>query len=249
MNWVEYLVCIASALALCYADCGFKGTVGLIVPPTYNKTRLFRLLEVGPQVLFSTLSAPESTDPVTDNVSLISGVALRYASALIDLAEEQGVIAEVEAGLYKFEALMNECEDLDRLIKSPAFTAEVQLKALTAVLEKAGITGLTANFVKLVAENQRLFALRSMINGFRVQLAERRGEVTAHVTTAQELSDEHIATLREAINASEGKNVNIAAKVDPSIIGGLIVKIGSRMVDASLRTKLNSLKFAMKEVG
>ncbi|WP_068085378.1 F0F1 ATP synthase subunit delta [Polycladidibacter stylochi] len=186
---------------------------------------------------------------MTDNVSLISGVALRYASALIDLAEEQGVIAEVEAGLYKFEALMNECEDLDRLIKSPAFTAEVQLKALTAVLEKAGITGLTANFVKLVAENQRLFALRSMINGFRVQLAERRGEVTAHVTTAQELSDEHIATLREAINASEGKNVNIAAKVDPSIIGGLIVKIGSRMVDASLRTKLNSLKFAMKEVG
>ncbi|WP_082733744.1 F0F1 ATP synthase subunit delta [Polycladidibacter hongkongensis] len=186
---------------------------------------------------------------MTDNVSLISGVALRYASALIDLAEEQGALAEVETGLNQLEALLKESEDLDRLVKSPVFSAEVQTKAISAIMDKAGITGLTANFVKLVATNRRLFAIASMIAGFRAQLAARRGEVTAEVTSASELSGEHIAALKEALNASTGKNVNIAAKVDPSLIGGLIVKIGSRMVDTSLRTKLNSLKFAMKEVG
>ncbi|KZK87370.1 ATP synthase subunit delta [Pseudovibrio sp. W64] len=186
---------------------------------------------------------------MTDNVSLISGVALRYASALLDLAEEQGATAEVEKGLDQFEALLNESADLDRLIKSPVFSADAQLKAISAILEKAGISGLTANFVKLVAQNRRLFAVPGMIQGFREQLAAKRGEVTALVTSATELNAEHVAALKEALNASTGKNVKIVVKVDSSILGGLIVKIGSRMIDTSLRTKLNSLKFAMKEVG
>ncbi|WP_310622191.1 F0F1 ATP synthase subunit delta [Flexibacterium corallicola] len=186
---------------------------------------------------------------MTDNVSLISGVALRYASALMDLAEEQGKVAEVEKGLDQFETLVNESADLGRLIKSPVFSADAQTKALDVILEKAGITGLTANFVKLVAQNRRLFAVQGMILGFRSLLAAKRGEVTAEVTSASELTPAHTADLQKALNASTGKNVNIVAKVDPSILGGLTVKVGSKMIDSSLRTKLNSLKFAMKEVG
>ncbi len=210
--------------------------------------RLFKVLESW-RVSLPTLNAPESTDPVTDNVSLISGVALRYASALLELAEEQNAVAEVEAALDRFDALIKESSDLDRLIKSPVFSADAQTKALTPILEKAGISGLTANFVKLVAKNRRLFAIPGMISAFRSLLAAKRGEVTAEVTSATELSADHTSALREALNASTGKDVNVVVKVDPSIIGGLIVKVGSRMIDTSLRTKLNSLKFAMKEVG
>lgn len=234
---------------MCYAKRGFIGTVfkdcisQIELDATYQS---FGFTASQPSL---TLNAPESTDPVTDNVSLISGVALRYASALLDLAEEQGATVEVEKGLDQFEKLLQESSDLDRLIKSPVFSADAQTKALSAILEKAGIAGLTANFVKLVAQNRRLFAVPGMIQAFRAQLAAKRGEVTAAVTSATELSAEHVAALQEALNASTGKNVKIVVKVDSSILGGLIVKIGSRMIDTSLRTKLNSLKFAMKEVG
>ncbi|WP_434054053.1 MAG: F0F1 ATP synthase subunit delta [Roseibium sp.] len=186
---------------------------------------------------------------MTDNVSLVSGVAQRYASALLDLAEGDGVTADVERDLGTFEGMLAESEDLDRLVKSPAFSAEEQLAALTALLDKAGISGLAANFVKLAARNRRLFVLPGMIKSFRALLAEKRGEETAEVTSAAALSDEHVAALKEALSASTGKTVNLAAKVDPALIGGLVVKVGSRMIDTSLRTKLNSLKFAMKEVG
>nr|WP_244299094.1 F0F1 ATP synthase subunit delta [Roseibium aquae] len=186
---------------------------------------------------------------MTDNVSLVSGVAQRYASALLDLAEEQGVTAGVERDLLGFEALLKESADLNRLVKSPVFSAEEQLNAISALLDKAGISGLAANFMKLAARNRRLFVLPSMIASFRAQVAERRGEQTAEVISASPLSDDHVAALKEALSASTGKTVTVAAHVDPKLLGGLVVKVGSRMIDASLRTKLNSLKFAMKEVG
>jgi len=186
---------------------------------------------------------------VTDNVSLVSGVAQRYASALLDLAEEQGVTADVERDLTGFEALLKDSADLDRLVKSPVFSAEEQLAAISALLDKAGITGLASNFMKLAAKNRRLFVLPGMIKAFRAQLAEKRGEQIAEVTSAAPLSDDHVAALKEALSSSTGKTVKVAAHVDPALIGGLVVKVGSRMIDASLRTKLNSLKFAMKEVG
>ncbi|MBD8878538.1 MULTISPECIES: F0F1 ATP synthase subunit delta [Stappiaceae] len=186
---------------------------------------------------------------MTDNVSLVSGVAKRYASALLDLAEETGVTADVERDLGNFEGFLAESSDLDRLVKSPAFSAEEQLNALTALLDKAQISGLAGNFVKLAARNRRLFVLPDMIKAFRVLLAEKRGEETAEVVSAAELSDDQVTALKEALSASSGKSVNISAKVDPALIGGLVVKVGSRMIDTSLRTKLNSLKFAMKEVG
>ncbi|TYC79979.1 F0F1 ATP synthase subunit delta [Stappia sp. BW2] len=186
---------------------------------------------------------------MTDNVSLVSGVAQRYASALLDLAEGDGVTADVERDLTAFEGMIAESEDLVRLVKSPVFSVEEQLAALTALLDKAGIKGLAANFVKLAARNRRLFVLPDMIKAFRSLLAQQRGEETAEVTSAAALSDEHVTALKEALSASTGKSVNIVAKVDPALIGGLVVKVGSRMIDTSLRTKLNSLKFAMKEVG
>ncbi|MEO9527427.1 F0F1 ATP synthase subunit delta [Roseibium sp.] len=186
---------------------------------------------------------------MTDNVSLVSGVAKRYASALLGLAEDEGVTADVERDLTAFEGMIAESDDLDRLVRSPVFSAEEQLAALSALLDKAGISGLASNFVKLAARNRRLFVLPDMIKSFRVLLAEQRGEATAEVTSATALSDEHVAALKEALTASTGKSVNIAATVDPALIGGLVVKVGSRMIDTSLRTKLNSLKFAMKEVG
>ncbi|TYC49454.1 F0F1 ATP synthase subunit delta [Rhodobacterales bacterium] len=186
---------------------------------------------------------------MTDNVSLLSGVAQRYAAALLDLAEDEGATSNVERDLNTFEGMLAESDDLVRLVNSPVFSVEEQLAALTALLEKAGISGLAANFVKLAARNRRLFVLPDMIRSFRVQLAEQRGEATAEVVSATPLSDEHVAALKEALSASTGKSVNVAAKVDPALIGGLVVKVGSRMIDTSLRTKLNSLKFAMKEVG
>ncbi|NVK33030.1 MAG: F0F1 ATP synthase subunit delta [Rhodobacteraceae bacterium] len=186
---------------------------------------------------------------MTDNVSLISGVAQRYASALLELAEEANAVSDVERDLDAFEGYLNESADLVRLVNSPAFSVEEQLDALTALLDKVKITGLAANFVKLVARNRRLFVLPDMIKAFGLLLAEKRGEETAEITSAAALSDDQVTALKEALSASSGKSVKISAKVDPALIGGLVVKIGSRMIDTSLRTKLNSLKFAMKEVG
>ncbi|WP_348272684.1 F0F1 ATP synthase subunit delta [Pannonibacter tanglangensis] len=186
---------------------------------------------------------------MTDNTTLVSGVAKRYAAALLELAEDGGATQQVERDLAAFDAMLAESADLVRLVRSPVFTADEQLAALDALLAKAGIAGLAANFVKLAAKNRRLFVLPDMIKAFRALLAEKRGEATAEVVSAAPLSDANVAALKEALAASTGKKINIAARVDPALIGGLIVKVGSRMVDTSLRTKLNSLKFAMKEVG
>lgn len=186
---------------------------------------------------------------MTDNHSFVSGVAKRYASALYDLAEEQKAVEATEAEIANLEKLLDDSEDLMRLVKSPSFSAEEQIGAMSAVLEKAGIGGLTANFVKLVASNRRLFALPDMLRGFHELAAVARGEVTADVVSAAELGDANVDALKAALKKAVGKDVKINAAVDPSLIGGLIVKVGSRMIDTSLRTRLNSLKIAMKEVG
>ena len=115
------------------------------------------------------------------------------------------------------------------------------------MLERAGIGGLAAKFLKLVTKNRRLFAVRDMIRGFRELVARHKGEATAEVTVAEPLKDEHLEALRAALKPVSGKDVDLDVKVDPAIIGGLVVKLGSRMVDTSLRTKLNAIKHAMKE--
>lgn len=180
--------------------------------------------------------------------TIVSGMAGRYATALFELADEAGAIDSVKTDLDRLSALIAESADLARLVKSPVFTADEQLSAISAVLEKAEISGLAANFVRLVAKNRRLFALPGMIADFAALVAAKRGEVTAQVTVASALSDEHLAALKETLAQNTGKDVNLDVTVDPSILGGLIVKLGSRMVDASLKTKLNSIRHAMKEV-
>jgi len=182
-----------------------------------------------------------SEDPI------VSGMAGRYATALFELALEQHAIDAVRADLDRFDALLSESADLLRLVRSPVFTADEQLKSLSAILDQAGIKGLAADFLKVVTANRRLFAVRDLIRGYRQLVARHKGEVTAEVTLAEKPNDAHLAAIKDALRAVTKKDVQVDVKIDPSIIGGLIVKLGSRMVDSSLRTKLNSIKHAMKE--
>jgi len=184
-------------------------------------------------------------DVATDQTNTAS-MPGRYASALFELAKEQDATAQVEADLVKFESLLRESEDLRRLVASPVFAAEDQARAVAAILERAGITGLTANFFQVIARNRRLFAVPEMIAVFKALAAESRGEVVAEVTTAQPLSEQQVAQLTETLTTSVGKDVKLDARVDPAILGGLIIKIGSRMIDSSLRTKLTAIKVGLK---
>ncbi|HMK81969.1 MAG TPA: F0F1 ATP synthase subunit delta [Xanthobacteraceae bacterium] len=180
---------------------------------------------------------------------IVSGMASRYATAVFELARDSNAVDEVMADLDRFDALIAESPDLLRLVRSPVFTVEQQQGALVAVLDRAGISGIAANFLRLVTANRRLFAVRDMVRALRALVAQYKGEVTAHVTVAETLADRHLAALKDALKSVTGKDVTLDIKVEPAIIGGLVVKVGSRMVDASLKTKLNSIKHAMKEVG
>ncbi|MFN3226107.1 MAG: F0F1 ATP synthase subunit delta [Hyphomicrobiales bacterium] len=185
--------------------------------------------------------------------SLTSGVAGRYAAALYELASNAKggakAIDAVESDLDGLQGLLDESDDLRRLVQSPAFTKEAQGKALAAVLDKAGIKGLTAQFIGVVADNRRLFALPGMIKAYKQMAAEGRGEIAAQVTSAIALTAAQRKTLSESLKEKLGSKVTLSETVDPSILGGLVVKVGSRMIDTSLKTKLNALKYAMKEAG
>lgn len=176
-------------------------------------------------------------------------MAGRYAIALFDLALEEDKIDEVEAALGRIDSLLKDSPDFARLVRSPVFSSDEQARSLAAIAAHTDIAGLTANFLQLLVKNRRLFALRDITAGFRRLLADHRGEVTAEVTSAIPLSTEQIDELKATLKAKTGKSVTLNITVDPAILGGLIVKIGSRMVDTSIRTKLNTLKYAMKEVG
>jgi len=180
---------------------------------------------------------------------IVSGMAGRYARAVFELACEENTLDQVTSDLGRFDALVADSPDLLRLVRSPVFGVAQQQAALKAVLDRAGIGGTAANFLRLATANRRLFAVRDMIRALRVLVARHKGEVTAHVTVAEPLADRHLAALKDALKSVTGKDVMLDIAVQPAIIGGLVVKIGSRMVDASLKTKLNSIRHAMKEVG
>jgi F-type H+-transporting ATPase subunit delta len=179
----------------------------------------------------------------------VSGVAGRYATALFELARDEKSVDAVKTDLDRFEAMLADSADLARLVRSPVFSAEMQSKALTAVLDQAEISGISANFLKVLTANRRLFAVGDIIRAFRALVAKFKGEATADVTVAGKLTKKNLDALKAALKSVTGKDVALNVKVDPSIIGGLVVKLGSRMVDSSLRTKLNSIKHAMKEAG
>ncbi len=179
----------------------------------------------------------------------MSGLAGRYAVALLELADGKKELDSVADDLRGLQQAVEDSDDLKVLIYSPLFTREQQAKAMGAVLERGGVGDLTRRFVMVVAENRRLFVLPQIIRVYLAELARRRGEVTAEVTTARELSEQHRQALTDVLRGAVGAKVQMDTKVDPDIIGGLIVKIGSRMIDSSLSTKLRKLQYAMKGVG
>jgi len=189
-----------------------------------------------------------STDVSADK-PLASGVAGRYATALFELADQAGALDTVAADLQGLSGLIDTSVDLKRLMRSPVFSTDEQAAAMSAILTKAGVQTLTQNFIGVVIANRRIFALQDMIRSFGQLLAQSRGEISADVTSAHPLGDPQVAALKEALNAAMGRDVQIETRVDKELLGGLVVKVGSRMIDSSLRTKLNNLKFAMKEAG
>jgi F-type H+-transporting ATPase subunit delta len=186
---------------------------------------------------------------VASNDSIVEGVAGRYAAALFDLAKEASHVPEVEAHLRTFQALLDESQDLLRMVRSPVIATEDQAKAMDAILAKVGITGLAANFFKLITANRRLFAVTDIIKAFHAIAAKDRGEVAAEVSSAFALNDQQTADLKAALQAAVGKDVTLNMRVDANLLGGLVVKVGSRMIDSSLRTKLHNLKAELSGAG
>ncbi len=180
--------------------------------------------------------------------SIIATVAGRYALALFELAQETKSVDEVEKDLNRFNGFIEESADLKRLIRSPVFTAEQQEKAVSAILGKAGMKGHAASFICLLARQGRLFTLPDAIRIYRKLSMAAKGVVNAEVRVAEEPSAKMLASIKKALQETTGSEVDVDLKVDPNLIGGLIVKMGSRMVDGSVRTKLNSIRLAMKEV-
>jgi F-type H+-transporting ATPase subunit delta len=185
---------------------------------------------------------------VASEATGVSGLAGRYATALFDLADQQKALDDVAGDLVKLRQMIDESPELTRLIRSPVLSREEQARAMAALVEKAGLGTTTRNFIGVVARNRRLFALTGIIKGFLGLVAEHRGEVTAEVTAAQSLTAGQLDAINEQLNRAIGSKVAVDVRVDPAIIGGLVVKVGSRMVDGSLRTKLQRLQLAMRGI-
>lgn len=179
----------------------------------------------------------------------VTGLAGRYATALYDLAESQNALDQVADDLRGLAQLIADSAELSRMVRSPAISRSEQGAAMLAILDQVGASELTKNFIGVTAANRRLFVISDIINGYLAILAGRRGEMTADVTSATPLSENQTAQLETALQGSVGGSVSINAKVDPGLMGGLIVKLGSRMVDSSLRTKLQQLRLVMRGVG
>jgi F-type H+-transporting ATPase subunit delta len=175
-----------------------------------------------------------------------SGLAARYASALFDLADERKALDETARDLSTLRALFQESDDLLRLVRSPVAGRQAQADGLQAVMERVGLSEIVRNFVGVVTDNRRLHALPGMIDAFLAELARRRGEVTADVWSAAPLSAAQLDAVSDALKRSVGQKVQVRTNVDPTLIGGLVVKVGSRLVDASVRTKLARLQSALK---
>lgn len=183
------------------------------------------------------------------STSATTGVAGRYASALFELADNAKALDQVAQDLDTFKKLLAESAELARLIASPVIGRELQGKALLAVLDAAGIKGLTRNFIGTVAANGRARELPAMAQAFLAELARRRGETSALVTSAVPLTEQQLQQLTDALRGVlGGAKVSIDAHVDPDILGGLVVKVGSRLFDSSIRSKLQRLQLAMKGV-
>jgi F-type H+-transporting ATPase subunit delta len=178
-----------------------------------------------------------------------AGLAERYAAALYELADEGKALDKVADDLRALDKLIAGSADLARLIRSPVLDRRDQGRAVKAVLDAMGAQALTQKFLGLVAQNRRLFALPAMIRAYLTTLAQRRGEIAAEVTSAGKLTKAQEDAVTAALRQAMGSKVTVETKVDPSLLGGLVVRVGSRMVDSSLKTKLHRLELAMKGLG
>lgn len=178
-----------------------------------------------------------------------SGLASRYATALFELAREQNKLDEVASDLEGLVRLLDESADMERLTRSPILSREEQERAIVTIADRAGLRGLVRNFVGVLAQKRRLFALRTIVGAFRTMLAEHRGEATAEVVSATPLDERQLAAIKESVAGFAGKAVSLSSSVDPGLLAGVVVRVGSRMIDASLKAKLQQLELSMKGVG
>jgi len=181
--------------------------------------------------------------------SVLAQIARPYAAALFELAEESESIAEIEQSLDAVGTLIEESEEFSKFLRSPVISSDEKREAMDAIVQKTDLPEAVSNFLQLVARNGRLFALPAMISEFKKLAADARGELKAEVTSAAPLSKAQLESLSQTLKDKIGKTVALDTHVDPSLIGGLVVKLGSRMIDTSLKTKLSAMKIAMKEVG
>jgi F-type H+-transporting ATPase subunit delta len=183
---------------------------------------------------------------VASDTTGVSALAERYATALFDIADERRALDQTATDLRQLKAMLVASIDLMRLVRSPILSREEQARAVEALARRAELSPLVRDFLAVVARNRRLFAVPAMIDGFLAALAARRGEVTAEVVAAQALSIAQLDNLGEHLRRTVGRRVTVDARIDPRLIGGMIVKVGSRMVDASVESKLRRLQLAMK---
>lgn len=186
---------------------------------------------------------------MSEPASISSGIAERYATAIFELANEEGQLAAIESDADALESALADSAEFGAMVRSPLYSRDEQQQAVVAVAGKLGLSGLTANTLALMASKRRLFVLPQLISALREMIAEEKGEVTADITSATALTDAQTAKLAETLKAKIGKDIKIKATVDESLIGGLVVKVGSRMIDTSIAAKLANLQNAMKEVG
>ena len=186
---------------------------------------------------------------MSEPASISSGIAARYAQAIFEIAKGNNKVGELETSVDDLSAALADSADLRDLITSPVYSRDSQQKAILAVADKMKLRPVMRNALGLMAQKRRLFVLPQLLDQLRAKIAEDKGEVTAEVTSATALSKSQASALAATLSDSVGKTVKINATVDESLIGGLVVKVGSRMIDTSIRAKLNSLQNAMKEVG
>lgn len=186
---------------------------------------------------------------MSEPASISSGIALRYATAVFELAKEENSLTALEGDVDTLDAALKESADFRALISSPIYSRNEQAAATAALAEKLGLSAIIANTLALMAANRRLFVLPQLVAALRGLIAEAKGEATAEVTAAKALTKAQSEKLAKVLSARIGKTVKIHATVDETLIGGLVVKVGSKMIDTSIRSKLAALQNAMKEVG
>lgn len=186
---------------------------------------------------------------MSEPASISSGIAARYATAVFELAKEDNSVDRIETDLDALEAALTDSADFRDLIHSPVYTRDEQAAALATLGKKMDLSPVMANVLGLMAQKRRLFVLPQLVTTLRAVIAEDKGEVTADVVSAKALTKAQSEKLSKTLSERVGKDVKINASVDESLIGGLIVKVGSKMIDTSVASKLNSLQNAMKEVG